>query len=261
MVRLIGAVVVGVALAVSGVAGQGAPPVTDITVTGEVQAPGRTIPARQLSLSGAIGAAGGFTADAVLVEIRHRSSGSGPVVAATPPSDYRSQYVLRADIGSGSDKNPTLAAGDLVIVRRALEIHPPIPNGQFGAGAYRPNFNNWGAVAPVVLTSSEPQYTPAGMMAKLQGTVQLEVVVNADGTVGDVRVVNGLDARRSGIVAELRRINDQHANAVLEVIGDAPLGLDANAVACVKTWRFAPGTLLGQPTPIVQDVAVNFKLR
>ena len=261
MAKIIGALVVGVAVAASGVAGQETPKVAEITVIGEVQAPGRPIPAWQLTLSGAIAAAGGFTPYAVVVEVRHRTSGSGPVVAATPAADYRAEYVLRADIASGSVKDSRLAAGDLVIVRRALEMHPPIPNGQFGAGALRLDFAPWGVTTPVVLTSNEPQYTRAGMMAKLQGTVLLEVVVNADGTVDDARVVNSLDARRPEIVAELRRMNNTHAHAVLEVIGDGPLGLDANAIDCVKTWTFTPGTVLGKPTRVVQNVLVSFKLR
>jgi hypothetical protein len=260
MARFVGAIVLGGALATVAVSGQTAQTVTDVTVTGEVLAPGRAIPARQLSVSAAIAGAGGFSADAVVVEIRHRSSGTGPVTAATPSAEYRAQYVLRADLANGADKDPILAAGDLVIVRRSLEIHPPIPSGQFGAGAMRLDYATWGVSAPVVLTSREPEYTRAGMLLKLQGKVRLEAVVNADGTVADARVVDGLEARRSALVAELKRLGGQHELYVLQELGDGPIGLDTNAIACVKTWSFTPGTILGKPTAIVHDVSVDFKL-
>jgi len=254
------AVVLGAALA-AGVRAQSGAQASDVVVTGEVQTPGRALPARQLSLSAAVAGAGGFTAGAAVIEIRHRTAGAGQVIATTPATDYRAQYVLRGDLASRPEKDLALAPGDFVIVRKALESHPPVPAGQFGAGAYRLDFTTWGVAAPVVLTSSEPQYTRAAMVAKLQGTVQLEVVVKADGTVGDARVRQGLDAQLPAILAELRRINDAHAVSVLQIIGDGPLGLDANAVECVKTWTFTPGTVLGNPTPIVRDVAVAFKLR
>lgn len=260
MAKFIAAAVLGGAWVTLGVSAQSVQTVTAVTVTGEVRTPDRAIPARQLSLSGAIAAAGGFTNNAVVIEIRHRSSGVGPVTATTSADEYRSQYVLRAQVTSGSVRDPILLAGDLVIVRRALEIHPPIPSGQFGAGAYRLDFTTWGVATPVILASSEPQYTRAGMLLKLQGKVRLEVVVGADGTVADARVVDGLEARRSSLVAELKRLGGEHSLYVLEALGDGPIGLDANAITCVKTWSFAPGTILGKPTPIVQEVSVDFKL-
>jgi len=40
----------------------------------------------------------------------------------------------------------------------------------------------------------EPQYTRAGMVLKLQGTVELEVVVKADGDVGHSDSVRAIQA-------------------------------------------------------------------
>jgi len=232
-----------------------------VTVTGEVRVPGQSVTDKRLTLLAAITQAGGFTDDAAVIEVRHRSLGAGPVTAATPPGEYQAQYVLRADLVRSAANDPLLVGGEFILVRPALELHPPTPAGQFGAGAYRLDWATWGVAAPVVLTSSEPQYTAAGMALKLQGIVELEVVVTAAGTVGDSRVIRGLDARLPDLVAELKRVGGAHADAVLQIVGNGPLGLDDRARECVKTWSFKPGTILGKPTPVIRAVSVAFKLR
>ena len=236
-------------------------PVTQVTVTGEVRTPGSLVTDKPLTLLAAIAQAGGFTDDAAVIEIRRRASGVGPITAATPASEYHPQYVLRADAATNAPNGPVIFGGDFIIVRRVLELHPPMPAGEFGAGAFRLDRTTWGVATPVVRTSSEPQYTRAGMVLKLQGTVDLEVVVKADGTVGDARVSRGLDARLPDLVAELRRIGDAHAEAVLQIVGNGPIGLDANAIECVRTWTFKPGAILGKAAPVIQAVSVPFKLR
>lgn len=236
-------------------------PVTQVTVTGEVRTPGPSVTDQRLTLLAAIAQAGGFTPDAAVIEIRRPSPGAGPVTAATPASEYQAQYVLRADVVSKVANDPNLAGGDFIVVRRALEIHAPPAPGRFGAGAFRFDWTTWGVSDPVLLTSTEPQYTRAGMVLKLQGTVELEVVVKADGTVGDARVMRSLDARLPDLVAELKRLNDDHARAVLQVVGNGPIGLDANALECVKTWTFKPGTILGKATSVIRAVSVPFRLR
>jgi outer membrane biosynthesis protein TonB len=99
------------------------------------------------------------------------------------------------------------------------------------------------------------------MVLKVQGTVELEVVVKADGTVGDARVVRGLDARLPDLVAELKRTGGAHADAVLQIVGNGPIGLDANALECVRTWTFVPGTILGKAASVIRTESVPFKLR
>ena len=237
-------------------------PVTQVTVTGEVRTPGPSVADQRLTLLAAIAQAGGFTPDAAVIEIRRPSPGAGPVTAATSASEYQTQYVLRADLVSDVANDPLLVSGDFIVVRRVLQIHPPRPAGQFGAGAFRFDWATWGVSAPVLLTSSEPRYTAAGMRLKLQGTVALEVVVKADGTVGDARVMRGLDARLPELMPEFRRIRgDQEADAVLRMLDHGQIGLDANALECVRTWTFKPGTILGKATSVVRAVSVPFRLR
>lgn len=103
--------------------------------------------------------------------------------------------------------------------------------GGFGGGAYRPGS---GIEIPRVLREVKPQYTADAMRAKVQGVVELEAVVLPDGSVGDVQITRSLD--RS-------------------------FGLDNEAIKAVKQWRFAPGTRLGQPVPVLVTIELTFTLR
>jgi TonB family protein len=72
------------------------------------------------------------------------------------------------------------------------------------------------------------------MRAKIQGTVTLEAVVNADGTVGDVRVVRSLDRTH---------------------------GLDLEAIKAAKLWFFRPATdREGRPVPIIVTLELLFTI-
>ena len=52
---------------------------------------------------------------------------------------------------------------------------------------------------PVVSKRVNPSYTAAAMRAKIQGKVIMQAVVQADGTVSDVRVTRSLDRKRVGV--------------------------------------------------------------
>ena len=75
-----------------------------------------------------------------------------------------------------------------------------------------------GLVPPQPLSTPKATYPPLAARQRVGGTVILEVLVNETGRVDDVRVLRGVKP---------------------------DLGLDAAAVAAVRTWRFNPGTLAG----------------
>jgi protein TonB len=77
-----------------------------------------------------------------------------------------------------------------------------------------------------------PDYTDEARRQGIEGEVVLEIIVLADGTVGNVRVVHGLRG-----------------------------GLDRRAIEAVRQWRFAPARRYGTPVDVVVEVAVEFKLR
>jgi protein TonB len=107
----------------------------------------------------------------------------------------------------------------------------PGSGGGTGGGVYRPGN---GVTLPRVLHEEKPQYTSDAMRAKVQGTVLLECVVRPDGSVGDVQVVRSLDPT---------------------------FGLDQQAVAAARKWRFAPGTRLGEAVPVLITIELQFTLR
>jgi len=103
--------------------------------------------------------------------------------------------------------------------------------GGTGGGYYRPGN---GVELPRVVREVRPNYTADAMRAKVQGTVWVEAVVLPDGTVGESRVVRSLDST---------------------------FGLDQEALKAAKQWRFAPGTRMGQPVPVLVTIELTFTLR
>ena len=90
-----------------------------------------------------------------------------------------------------------------------------------------------GVVAPKVKEKFDPPYSSAAMGAKIAGVVKLEIVVMPDGTVGRARVVESLDT---------------------------VFGLDAAALAAARRFTFEPGTLNGQPVPVLTTITMEFRL-
>ena len=118
-----------------------------------------------------------------------------------------------------------LLAAVLGSLPQAADPWPP-------AGVHLPHED--GVVLPRVLREVRPPYTPAAMQAKLEGVVALACVVDADGSVGAVRVTRSLDATR---------------------------GLDDEAVKAAKQWRFSPGTKNGVAVPVLVTLELRFILR
>ena len=87
---------------------------------------------------------------------------------------------------------------------------------------------------PRVVSEVKPDYTLEAKKQGIQGTVELSVVVNGDGTVGEVNVTKSLDDK---------------------------YGLDEQAVIAMKKWRFRPGTKDGKPVAVQVTVEMAFRLR
>ena len=106
----------------------------------------------------------------------------------------------------------------------------PGSGGGFGGGAYR---LGPGVVAPTLLTQVKPKYTTEALRLKIQGTVMLEVVVGRDGIPAAIRVTRSLDA----------------AN-----------GLDNEAIAAVREWRFTPGRVGDTPVDVLVTILLDFRI-
>ena len=106
----------------------------------------------------------------------------------------------------------------------------PGSKGNFGDGA---RVVGDGVIGPTPTRMVQPAYTSEAMRAKVQGAVTLEAIVKADGTVGDVRVVQSLD--RS-------------------------FGLDQRAIEAAKQWLFRAGTFQGKPTDVIVRIILEFRI-
>jgi protein TonB len=88
-----------------------------------------------------------------------------------------------------------------------------------------------GAVKPPTKTRHvNPVYPPIAMSSRVQGVVILEVVIGADGKIGQARVLRSI-----------------------------PL-LDQAAIDAVMQWEFTPTLLNGAPVPIIMTMTVQFTL-
>ena len=76
-----------------------------------------------------------------------------------------------------------------------------------------------------------PQYSPAAQAARIEGTVTLEAIIDAEGVVQNVRV-----------------------------LGSVAL-LDRAAIEAVQQWRYTPTRLNGVAIPIIMTVRVTFTLK
>jgi len=182
--------------------------------------------------------------------------GKGPrptAVAGDPPGGLK---------GKSSDNSPLLASA---MPPRVTAV-PPVPSEMPADAAnqlerqvfgYRkfyamtlnvPNLNSAGGswvmhfvelkdaekqgelVAPVATQEVDPGYPLELMRQNVQGIVMLSAVIHSDGSVGDIRVLRGVDDR-----------------------------LDQNARAALSRWRFRPATRNGDPVALQAVVMIPFR--
>ena len=91
-----------------------------------------------------------------------------------------------------------------------------------------------GVVLPTIVREVKPQYTQEAIDAHIEGFVQLAIVIEADGSVSDVRVTESLDPT---------------------------FGLDDQAVKAAWQWSFKPATKDGKPVAIGVDLQLRFLLK
>jgi protein TonB len=156
-----------------------------------------------------------------------------PIVSA--PADSRSrigvleQTSAEADShgpgrggGVGSGTGPGAGTGERAGIG-------PGSAGGIGGGPYRAGS---GIEPPQLVHEVKADYTEDARQRRITGDVILEIVVRRDGSVGDVKVLQGLS-----------------------------WGLNERAVQAVRQWRFAAARRQGSPVDVIVEVAVEFKIR
>jgi len=99
------------------------------------------------------------------------------------------------------------------------------------AGIARPGVN--GVTVPRCAYCPSPSYTDEARLAKINGSVVLQVVVTANGRAENISVVKKLG-----------------------------YGLDQNAIETVKSWQFKPATGPdGNPVPTIVPIEVTFRIK
>ena len=88
--------------------------------------------------------------------------------------------------------------------------------------------------APQIEKEVKPVYTESAKKERIQGLVGMDVVVLADGSVGDVTVTRSLDKEH---------------------------GLDDESVKAVKQWRFVPGKKDGKAVSVLVEIDMTFTLK
>jgi TonB family protein len=104
----------------------------------------------------------------------------------------------------------------------------PGRGGGIGGGVFRVG---GGVSAPTVVFKVDPEYSEQARKAKYQGTVVLNLVVQRDGSVRDIKILRPLG-----------------------------LGLDEKAIEAVQQWRFKPGQRNGLAVDVSAIIEVTFRL-
>jgi TonB family protein len=112
-----------------------------------------------------------------------------------------------------------------------LGLAPTFTSAAGDAGRARLVPGRDGVTRPQKVKNALPGYPLSAQRRRVEGTVALQYVVLADGTVGEVEVTEST--------------NPGH-------------GFEEAAVKAVRRWRFAPGMLDGRPVDVLLEVTVQF---
>jgi len=165
-----------------------------------------------------------------------------PAVSAPPPAPV----VVEPEIIAREPEPPAAVATTPSVSSAAADNGPPsagvgntpgpgvgADQGPGGGGDGVFGVGN-GVTAPVALRRPPPAYTAEAMRARLQGVVVLNCVVRPDGKCSDIRIKQSLDM---------------------------VFGLDQQAIASAREWRFRPGMRMGEPVPVLVTLEIGFTIR
>ena len=171
-------------------------------------------------------------------------AGSSDVYISAPPVKVSSNAVVasaaRPLTPDKTDQPRDRIDTQVFGTRRHYSMRLSMPNLSSAGGSWTVRFaelnptNQPGAdlSAPEAITKVDPIYPQDLMQDHVEGTVVLRAIIRSDGTVAEVRVLDGVDER-----------------------------LNENARKALEQWRFRPGTKDGVPIDIEAVVRVPFKVR
>jgi TonB family protein len=186
----------------------------------------------------------------------HSGAGNGPtnVVVDAPPAKKDATgnqvaaaprlppaVVMKAEAGSAGANVPAADSIDSQIFgsRRRYSMHLNMPNVNSAMGSWTVRFAELDAdpadrsdlTAPEAIRKVDPAYPANLIREQIEGVVVLHAVIRRDGSVGDVRILEGFYEQ-----------------------------LDENARMALEQWRFRPGTKNGQPVDVEAVIRVPFRV-
>ena len=157
------------------------------------------------------------------------------IAKATPPRVSSSSSRSLAEVSSSS---PTDLEKKVFGDRKFYSMTLNMPNLNSAGGSWVIRFaelknsrDKGDLAAPVAVQKVDPAYPLELIRRNVQGTVTLYAVIRSDGSVGEVRVLRGVDDR-----------------------------LDAYARAALTHWRFQPATKNGNAVDLEAVVAIPFRV-
>jgi TonB family protein len=191
----------------------------------------------------------GATARPEIAQRSSGNSGSSPadIYVSAPPVKAHGNSVIASAAGPSARPPLTPDKTDLPHdnvdtrvfgTRRHYSMRLSMPNLTSSTGSWSIRFAELNAThggadlsAPEAISKVDPAYPQDLMHDRVEGMVILYAVIHADGSVGDVKVLEGFDDR-----------------------------LNENARKALEQWRFRPGTKDGVPVDIEAVVRVPFKV-
>jgi len=157
-----------------------------------------------------------------------RSNGT-PLLAAG--AAHRSDLTIRIQAILDPGRVRTMVTRKLVLSGIVALFTIALPLASMQADRKVHKMEESGVIKPRLVEKHEPAYTQAARDAKIEGTVRLSAVIEADGKIHEAEVEKSLDE-----------------------------GLDANAIAAVRSWRFEAAQKDGEPVAVACKIEVNFRL-
>jgi TonB family protein len=168
---------------------------------------------------------GGGSSTAGVPSGLHVGNGAKPATATTNGSALRGTPAGKTEIASASVSRPRTSAGphtkaelvenpspldrQIFRDRRLYSMTMNMPNLNSAGGSWVMRFAELGdahekgeLLAPVADHKVDPAYPMQLMHENVAGTVTLRAIIRADGTVSDIRVVNGADSRLDRYASE-----------------------------------------------------------
>jgi TonB family protein len=137
----------------------------------------------------------------------------------------------RRELAAGSATSRSAEARQRTPLRDSGPDVPTQEDLEFRQDAHAPSTP--GLTEAKAIRTVPPTYTSEAMRAKVQGSVEVEIVVGMDGVVERARVTRSLDREH---------------------------GLDAQALRAVRQWYFTPATLNGQAVETWMRLTLDFRL-